>query len=113
MVSEGKGDERGTFQDLNQGRTAPVFTTPRVYLSYFDPAGMGSMTRSVAAIRKPVPLLLVIGTRDSMYPYAENYLYRKMPPHPASRYLVVSSDHAGTPDAATAEVVQWILSLKR
>jgi esterase/lipase len=113
MVSEGKGDERGTFQDLNQGRTAPVFTTPHIYLSYFDPDGMASMRRSVEAIKTPVPLLLVIGTRDPLFRFAEDVLYKKVPPHPKSRYLVVSSDHTGTPSAATTEVVDWILALKK
>lgn len=112
MLGSGKADERVSFDDLNQGKMAPIWTTPKIYLSYFDPEGIGAMPKSAAAIKQPTPLLWVVGTRDPLYGAGEAYAYDKAPAHPKSKFLTVESDHLNTPRDATAAVVSWIESLK-
>jgi pimeloyl-ACP methyl ester carboxylesterase len=112
MLASGKADEKVAFDDLNQGRMAPVWTTPKIYLSYFDPEGLGAMPKSAAAIKKPLAILWVVGTRDPLYGAGETYAYDKAPAHPKSKFLTLESDHFSTPRDATAAVVSWIESLK-
>lgn len=112
MLASGKADEKVAFDDLNQGRVAPIWTTPKIYLSYFDPEGIGAMPKSAAAIKRPLAILWVVGTRDPLYGAGEAYAYDKAPAHPKSKFLIVESDHFNTPRDATAAVVSWIESLK-
>lgn len=111
MTAEGQGDEKADFDDLNQGRTRTLYTTAKIYLSYFDPDGMGSMPRSASRIPHPVPFLLVVGTQDPVFAKGADYIFNKAPQHPASRYLVVDSNHLGTPSAAAEKIVEWLATL--
>ena len=113
MVAQGKAEERATFPDTNQGRSATIRTTARAYVSYFDPDGLAAMPRSAAAIARPVPLLWVVGTRDAMYSRGEQYAYARAPHHERSRYLVVDADHFQTPAVAADAIAAWIETLKR
>jgi len=113
MIAAGKGDERASFEDLNQGKTATISTTPHIYMSYFDPEGLGAMPRSAAAIKTPTPLLWVIGTSDSLHSAGPEYAFGRAPAHAKSKYLVVESDHVGTPRVAAADTASWIDSLAR
>lgn len=112
MFASGTADEKTAFDDLNQGRMASIWTSPRIYLSYFDPEGIGAMPKSAAAIKRPLAILWVVGTRDPLYGAGETYAYDKAPAHPKSKFLTVESDHFNTPRDATAAVVSWIESLK-
>ena len=39
MVDAGKGEKKGRFADINQGRRSKRSTTANTFLSYFDPNG--------------------------------------------------------------------------
>lgn len=111
LIGEGKGDSRTSFEDLNQGKTRSVRTTPNIYLSFFDPEGLASMPKSAAAIPRPVPFLWVIGTQDRLYARGEHYVFNKAPQHPNSKYRVVAAHHADTPSVAAELIVEWLTSL--
>jgi pimeloyl-ACP methyl ester carboxylesterase len=111
LIGEGKGDSKTSFEDLNQGNTRSIRTTPNIYLSFFDPDGLASMPKSAAAIPRPVPFLWVIGTQDGLYARGENYVFSKAPPHPNNKYLVVNANHADTPSVAAEQIVEWLASL--
>lgn len=112
MIANGKADETASFDDKNQGRNRTISTTAKIYLSYFDPDGLGIMPKNAAAIPKPVPFLWVVGTHDLMYRQGENYVFNKVPKHPRNTYLVVDADHSGTPEVAASQIIEWIMSLK-
>ena len=111
MIANGKAEETASFDDKSQGRDRTISTTAKIYLSYFDPDGMGDMPKSAAAIPKPVPFLWVVGTHDRIYRYGEDYVFNKVPKHPRNTYLVVNADHRDTPEVAAAQIVEWIISL--
>jgi acetyl esterase/lipase len=111
MIAEGKAEETAPFDDNNQGQNRTINTTARIYLSYFDPEGLGVMPKSAAAIPKPVPFLWVVGTQDGIIRYGESYVFNKVPKHASNKYLVVGADHRGTPEAAAPQIVEWIMSL--
>lgn len=111
LVEEGKGSEKVTMEDLNQGRRQTIRMPAEILFSYFDPKGLGHMPSSAARMKKAVPFIWVIGTGDPLYPAGTAYAFDKAPPHPASKYLVVQADHAGTPDVAGGDVLAWIQGL--
>lgn len=111
LIMAGKGSERLSMDDLNQGKRRNMRMSANTLLSYFDPDGLGHMPGTSAAFKKAVPVLWVIGTADPLYPAGETYAYAKLPPHPQSQYLVVQAGHADTPDVATNHVVAWLKTL--
>ncbi len=111
MITDGKADEKTSFDDSNQGRNKAIFTTPKNYLSYFDPEGLGAMPKSAHAISKPIPILIVMGSQDSLSRLGEAYIFNQAPKHPKSAYVTIDSDHFSTQTKAMPEVVKWLESL--
>jgi esterase/lipase len=111
MVEQGRGDEKASFEDINQSRKKTVTTTARAYLSYFDPAGMGAMPLSARAIKIPAPLLIVMGTKDGLFARGEDYIFRQAPAHPKSYFATIDADHLGTQTQAIPEVLKWLETL--
>ena len=111
MVQSGRGTQNAEFPDMNQGKHFTVNTQAQIYLSYFDPDGLGAMGRNATRLDSKIPLLVVIGDKDMLYPQAKDYIFNKAPANPLSQFVVVSADHLGTPAAAKADVVRWLKSL--
>jgi pimeloyl-ACP methyl ester carboxylesterase len=112
MVRDGKGDEKAIFDDNNQGERFTVQTTAKIYLSYMDSEGPAVIPKSAAALKPGTPLLWVVGTRDGMYKRGSSYAFDKAPPHPKSKYVVINSDHRGTPADARNEIIAWLRDLR-
>ena len=108
LVAEGKGAEKISFVDTNQGKQRGLTARADVFLSYFDPNGLGDMPTSMAKIAKPIPLLWLIGTNDPLYPAGQAFAYNRAPAHPLSGYVVVAADHANTPSVGREEVIKWL-----
>lgn len=111
MLAAGRGEEKDSFDDLNQGKLRSIRMTARIYCSYFDPEGMAAMSLNAARIAHPLPFLWVIGQRDRLFAAGREYVFERLPAHPASRYLVVDSDHMSTPTDAAAQIAEWVSSL--
>jgi len=110
MIAAGRGDASASFDDINQGQSRTIRTTARIYLSYFDPDGLGSMPRSAAAIPRPLPVLWIIGSNDRLASRGADYAFAKAPAHPKSVYIEVSGDHLDTPDIGRDEILKWTLA---
>jgi pimeloyl-ACP methyl ester carboxylesterase len=110
MIAAGRGKEKTTFSDLNQGQFSEVTATGDVYASWFDPAGLAVMPKSAAAIKSPIPLLFVVGSDDRSAP-TQVYIFDKAPPHPMSKFVTVTANHLSVPTAAIAEVTAWLITL--
>ena len=80
------------------------------YVSYFDPDGLGAMTKNIAKLPKPVPLLLLIGTQDTFYPESKA-MFDSAPAHAASRYVALDTDHFNMPATAAGELLKWLESI--
>jgi pimeloyl-ACP methyl ester carboxylesterase len=109
MVSGNRGGELESFEDVNQGRQRSIRTTAAIYVSYFNPDGLGAMTKTLRKLPKPLPLLLVIGTQDPFYGEAKA-LFDSAPANPGSRYVVLQADHFGIPSLVAAELLKWLES---
>ena len=110
MVAEGRSAEAESFDDINQGKQRTIKMTASTYVSYFDPDGLGAITKNVRKLSKVVPVLLVIGTTDPFYPESRA-MFDSTPPHPLSRYVVLESDHFNVPKVVSTEFLKWLDSL--
>jgi pimeloyl-ACP methyl ester carboxylesterase len=112
MIEEGNTGQATQFTDGNMGRAFQIALPPDVYLSWMDPEGPAVMPNNAASIRKPIPILYVVGSRDSLTT-SKDYIFDKAPYHPKSRFVTVSADHLGVPSAAIEEVLSWLESLSQ
>jgi esterase/lipase len=107
MVAANRGADSDSFEDINQGKQRSLKMTAGIYVSYFDPNGLGAITKNIKKFSKPVPVLLVIGTDDPFYPEAKA-MFDSAPANAASRYVVLNTDHFNMPNVVAAEFVKWL-----
>ncbi len=108
LVAAGKGDERQSFTDLNNGSEFTVTTTPKILLSFLGKDSPANMP--VNAARLTAPLLMVSGTEDNSQRDADG-IFARAPHDPRNKHVMVQSDHVGTPAASPAAVLSWLKSL--
>ncbi len=110
LVAHGKGDEKLQFRDLNVGRATDTWLPAERFLTYFDPEGPAVMPINAARVKKPLPVLWIVGSRDIVTKPA-SYAFDKLPAHPASRYQAVEADHMDTVRASAPVVIEWLKGL--
>jgi pimeloyl-ACP methyl ester carboxylesterase len=110
MVAAGRGDSTDSFSDFNMGKIFNSRASAKNYLSYFDPNGPAVVPTNAAAIRSPIPILWVVGTKDPVT-RPSSYAFDKAPSHPKSKYVAVDAGHLETPAAAAEQVLAWLQSL--
>jgi pimeloyl-ACP methyl ester carboxylesterase len=113
LIKNGKGAEKVSFVDLNQGRTESQRASAESFYSYFNPEGLGNMSRSAKLIKKSVPILMVVGTKDPLFPNAEQNIYLMAPKNSYSKYIVIEADHGSTPNLSVNQVKDWIKTLSK
>lgn len=111
QAAAGKGGESFTFADLNQGRRLDKHATADIFLSYFDPEGMGAMTLSAPKIKSGAALLWVIGEKDPLFAGGKAAIYDKAPANSKSRYVEVPGGHMETPSESVDHVLGWFKAL--
>jgi pimeloyl-ACP methyl ester carboxylesterase len=109
LVVAGRGDETASFVDRNAVGAFSVRTTATIYLSYLDPQGPANMLDSVRKLH--APLLWVAGSADPSQTGA-NAEFNQAPANPLNRFVMVTSSHLGTPNAAREAVLAWLPELK-
>jgi pimeloyl-ACP methyl ester carboxylesterase len=107
LIAAGQGGRIARFQDVIQGHMIDVRATPAVFLVYTDPAGPAIMSRNAAAIRRPMPILLIQENNPAVAAADQN-IFRQAPPDPLSRYLVSPASHVRVPNASVSQVLQWL-----
>lgn len=112
MIADGKGAEKISVRDFNQGETRTIRMSAEVFLSYFDPEGLGNMTLTAGSYKKPIPTLMVIGTRDPLFQTTKVNIFDKILPHPKNEYRIVEAGHLDTPEAAVNISLEWLKGLQ-
>jgi hypothetical protein len=110
MVAAGKGDEKRTFTDLNNGDEFAVTATPVIFLSFVGEKSPADMPANAAHLT--APLLIVSGTNDRSQDDI-GAVFAHAPHNPKSVRVMIGSDHIGTPNASIATVVKWLKSLNQ
>ncbi len=107
LVAANRGVESESFEDTNQGKQRSIRMAAAAYVSYFDPEGLGAITRNIRKLSKPMPVLLAIGTSDPFYSESKA-MFDSAPPHPASRYVTLEADHFNLPGLISVEFAKWL-----
>ena len=110
MLANNQGADAATFGDANQGRARSIRMSAASYVSYFDPDGLGAMTKTIRKLPRPLPLLLAIGTGDPFYGESKA-MFDSALMHPGSRYMALEGDHFGLPNLVAAELLKWLDTL--
>jgi pimeloyl-ACP methyl ester carboxylesterase len=111
LIAAGQGNVRTAFADVNTRTTSfnfEVTTTPNIYVSFFAPDSPAVMPANAA--RLTAPLLYVAATNDPTQ-RGRSYIFDRAPGNPLNRYVTVSTNHIGTPNASDNIVVNWLEAL--
>ena len=110
MIDTGRGNETAQFADFEGSKGVyPVTATAAIYFDWFNPDGAHNMDFVTPRVKSGTPVLYVAPSRD--YPsLSKSKLanFSALPATPQTRLVEPSSDHLGSPSAASAEIVRWI-----
>lgn len=67
------------------------------------------MPKNAAAFKKPLPLLVIVGSREKNAK-GPDYFFDRAPSHPNSKFVTVEADHTGVSGAAAEEIIAWLES---
>jgi acetyl esterase/lipase len=107
MVAANRATDSDSFDDINQGKQRSLKMAAGSYVSYFDPDGLGAITKNIKKLSRQIPVLLVIGTADPFYPESKA-MFDSAPAHPVSRYVALDTDHFTMPKIVGAELLKWL-----
>lgn len=112
LAASGQGNQPFSGQDENQGNSVRVSTTATVYCAWMNPRGRASMPVQARELPASIPLMVIIGTKDSSFGFTEANIYKPATKNPYSKYLVIDGgDHRNTDHSASQRIVDWIKSL--
>jgi alpha-beta hydrolase superfamily lysophospholipase len=109
LVAEGKGDEKTRLLDFEGAKgTYPILTTPKAYLSWFDPDGAMNQLKAAQSMSPATPVLFIAPTND--YPgllKVKQQMFAALPRNPRTRLYEPDSSHLGAPSASIKEIIDW------
>jgi len=109
LVKDGKGGEQTELKDFEGSRGFnTIYTTPKIYLTWFDADSAMNYAKSIRKISKTLPVLFVEATDD--YPGLHKYnmgIYDDLPRNKLTRLYQPKTNHLGAPEASIDEIVKW------
>lgn len=113
LISNGKGDAKTTFHDWENAKGFfDVTSTPRDYLSWFDPEGAMNQPQAVKSIIPGVPILYIVPEMD--YPgliRAQAQTWALMPKHPGNKLYEPHANHMTAPTESKEEILRWMTAI--
>jgi pimeloyl-ACP methyl ester carboxylesterase len=112
LARSGQGGQSFSGPDDNQGNSVRVSTTAAVYCAWMSPRGQASMPAQAPQLPASIPLMLIIGTKDPSFGFAEANIYKPAAKNPYSKYLVIDGgDHRNTDHSASQRIIDWVKGL--
>lgn len=105
LMTQGHGDLRAVFKDVNVGQSFEVTTTSNIYTSFLSPESPGVMPDNAA--KQKTPLLVVSGQFDSTQ-RSVGYVFARAPSNPLNWHVILHTTHRGTPMAARDTILAWL-----
>ncbi|HXL72457.1 MAG TPA: alpha/beta fold hydrolase [bacterium] len=109
LVAEGKIDQTGDFDDVNNGSEISVSAKPADYLSFCDPDGTGTMEHAVGTFHHSLPVLLISESSPRVDP--KETIFDALPSNDKSRFVQSGASHMDVPDDSVDTVLNWLKSL--
>jgi pimeloyl-ACP methyl ester carboxylesterase len=112
LAKSGQGNQSFSGLDDNQGQSLRISTTAAVYCAWMNPRGQASMPAQARQLPANIPLMLIIGTKDPSFGFAEANIYQPAEKNPYSKYLVIDGgEHRNTEHSASQRIIDWIKGL--
>lgn len=115
LVAQGKGGERGSFEDFENARGLyPIETTAASYLAWFDPAGAMNQGAAIEKLSAAIPVLYIVPTGD--YPgllRVKDQHFSRLPRNPLTRLHEPAATHTTAPWESREEIARWIGEVAR
>ena len=112
MVAAGKGADKATFLDINQGQRKSLRLEASSYLSWMDPSGPAVIQRSAARMKPGAAFMWVIGDQDGLHQQGRAYAFDRVPENPKNSYIVVGGGaHADSGNLAAQNIIAWLKTL--
>ena len=103
-----------TFYDNDGRRSFTPTTTAKIYYSWFAPEGPAWFKKKARLLKPGTPVLWVVGDRERIpKSKKKEFAFADLPPHPHNKFVMISSDHPGTPSDSLPVVADWLRALKR
>lgn len=99
------------FEDINCHHKRTFELEAEIFYSYFNPQGLGNMSKSVSRIKKNIPVLYIEGATDHVKT-GPDHIFSKLPYHQHNRYKILKNNHTDTPEASKDLIVEWLNSLE-
>lgn len=111
LVAAGKGDEKTDFMDGVNGKKGILKTTPKIYVSWYDPEGRTLLPNNAAKLGPGTSLLWMIGDTSSIGALGLTYAFAKAPANPLNAYKVISGFHKVLGTKGANETAAWLNAL--
>ncbi len=109
LVTESKGDQKTRLLDFESAKGIyPIITTPKIYLSWFDPDGAMNQLKAVQRMSPTIPVLFIVPTND--YPgllKVKRQMFDALPNNIRTKLYEPDSSHVGSPSASIKEIIDW------
>jgi pimeloyl-ACP methyl ester carboxylesterase len=109
-IDSGKPDLKIRFAHPWYGH--PLNVRSDILYSFFNPNGLGNMTKSCKKFKKSAPLLYIEGSKDKIK-RGSDYAFNFAPKNPLNQYIVVDADHKEVPDVSGKIVLNWLRELTK
>ncbi|MCG8548572.1 MAG: alpha/beta fold hydrolase [Alphaproteobacteria bacterium] len=110
MIVDGRGAAYAEFTDRNQGRASTINVRANVYISYFDPAGLAAMRKTVSHIKPDTSVLWII-EESKKDKFAGRKTFNKIAKGAKRHYAVVDSTHRDAPEESASTIISWLKNL--
>jgi pimeloyl-ACP methyl ester carboxylesterase len=110
LVSQGKAEVVAQLSDYEGAKgVTQVATTPKIYLSWFDPDGDFTAMKALRGMPATVPVLYIAPTDD--YPALarlKQAQFNSLPRNPLTQLVEPRASHLHAPNASVGEILKWI-----
>jgi len=110
-VQSGKGREKGSYLDINQGVEQNLMVSAESYLSWFDPEGKAVMELNAPKIKGNIPFLWIAGEDDPISDGTGKEIFGAVPPNSKSKFILVEGGHGEVRDNGRDIIIDWLKAL--
>lgn len=114
MIDTGHGEQTAVFMEGDMGVGYGRNMKAAIYYSYFSPEGLGAVSKAAFLLNPKIPVLYIVGSRDPLTAgIGKSYVFDKLPINKLTRYVIIDTDHMGTPSTAVGTVIDWLKELAK
>jgi pimeloyl-ACP methyl ester carboxylesterase len=111
-IKNGKPEQLITFTDFNDGgRSRAMETRSDIFYSFFADDSLANMSESAKKVKKPIPIIVFMGSDDFVTRKGSGYFFDRLPKHAMSQYRISRAGHREVPMASFDEAFNWMKNL--